>query len=182
MYYFQFPTKHKWRTYSEFKLVFMFSLCLKEPLKTDINVFSHNNPCMRWNTLAWSCQLLNLSQTSSYWVKEFIWGQLEIMPQSDTHLSPVITTAQRIRPEIGNSPQVIWLRPKRNQGMPVISKESMKQKGYVCLKVGKEAEESYLLKSVPQKLFKAKDVQDPNFKSGIPGWNGEKHRSLTAGC
>lgn len=66
--------------------------------------------------------------------------------------------------------------------MPVISKESMKQKGHVCIKVGKEAKESYLLKSVPQKLFKAKDVQDPNFKSGIPGWNGEKHRSLTAAC
>lgn len=46
---FNFPQthKHKWRTYSEFKLVFMFSLCLKEPLKTDINVFSHNNPRMR---------------------------------------------------------------------------------------------------------------------------------------
>lgn len=48
------------------------------------------------------------------------------------------------------------------------------QKGYVCSMVGKEAEESYLLKSVPQKLFKAKDVQNPNFKSGIPGWNGRK--------
>lgn len=64
----------------------------------------------------------------------------------------------------------------------MILEESMKQKGYVCLKVGKEAEKSYLLKSVPQKLFKAKDIQDPNFKSRIPGWNGEKHRSLTAGC
>lgn len=54
--------------------------------------------------------------------------------------------------------------------MPVTSEESMKQKGYICLKIEKEAEESYLFKSVPQKLFKAKDVQDPNFKSGIPGW------------
>lgn len=58
--------------------------------------------------------------------------------------------------------------------MPVISKESMKQKGYICFSVGKEAEESYLLKSVPQKLFKAKDVQDPNFKSWIPRLKGEK--------
>lgn len=43
------------------------------------------------------------------------------------------------------------------------------QKGYVCSMVGKEAEESYLLKSIPQKLFEAKDVQNANFKSGIPG-------------
>lgn len=50
----------------------------------------------------------------------------------------------------------------------------MKLNEYICLKVGKETKESYLLKSVLQKLFKAKDVQDPNFKSRIPKWNGEK--------
>lgn len=48
------------------------------------------------------------------------------------------------------------------------SKES-EAKMMNVIKGGEEAEASHLLKSIPLKLFKAKDVQDHNFKSGIPG-------------
>lgn len=80
--------------------------------------------------------LLNPPQTSSHCVKEFIWGQLEITPQSDTLLS----SDRCIRSEIGTSPAYlrdlikIW-----NQEMPVISKESMNQKVEICLKFGERA-------------------------------------------
>lgn len=110
----------------------------------------------------------------------FIWGQPPFTPQRGTKLiSFIARTDKQTQPKADQDVSAIWLGSEKESGS-AINSLSVHLKGgsnavmvaffiFFFCRIKGDAGFSHLLKSIPLKLFKAEDVQDAKFESGVTG-------------